>query len=81
MKSVYTGIITKDAMISELENRGISNPVEILEQAIKTKKSIYIPELKATLHWIYNGSKQWLFQGGNSNNVADYKYELLPERR
>lgn len=48
-----------------------------MEKAIQVKTSIVIPEIKATLHWIYNGDKEWNFFGSNTTDVNDYLFQLM----
>lgn len=46
--------------------------------ALKDMKTIFIPEIKCSLHWIYRGEQIWNLDGkNNSNNVNDYKWQLL----
>ena len=79
MSKYQTEIISKESMCKYLENCGIENPIHILTEAIQTKKSIYIPKIKATLAWIYKGETPWNFRGGNSNNLNDYNYQIMPQ--
>jgi len=48
-----------------------------MKKAIQSKTSIVIPEIKATLHWIYNGDKEWNFFGSNTTDVNDYLFQLM----
>ena len=46
--------------------------------ALKQNKTIFIPEIGVTLHWIYIGNDQWDLNGKyNSTDVNDYKWKLL----
>ena len=79
MSKYQTEIISKEVMCKYLEDCGVENPMDIITEAIKSKASIYIPKLKATLAWIYKGEAPWDFHGGNSNNVDDYNYQIMPQ--
>lgn len=74
---INTNILTKSSMEKELKSYGIKEPLKIMKKAIQIKTSIPIPEIKATLHWIYNGNKEWNFFGNNSTNVDDYLFQLM----
>lgn len=79
MKKHQTNIISKNEMEKYLTDCAIGHPLDIMRKAIKSKTSIYIPALKSTLTWIYCGEKQWNFHGGNSDNLEDYNYQLMPQ--
>lgn len=74
---INTNILTSQNMEKELKSYGIKEPLKIMKKAIQIKTSILIPEIKATLHWIYNGNKEWSFSGDNSTNVDDYLFQLM----
>lgn len=76
-KKYQTDIISKNEMEKYLTDCGIENPLEIMKEAIKNKTSVYISALNAKLEWIYCGDKQWNFQGGNSDNLDDYNYQVM----
>ena len=78
MSKYQTEIISQKEMCKYLEDCGVENPMNIMAKAIKSKTSIYIPQLKATLAWIYKGEASWNFHGGNSNNLDDYNYQIMP---
>jgi len=78
MKKYQTEIISKEEMKKYLEDCGIVNPINIMTEAIKSKTSIYIPKINALLAWIYKGETLWNFHGGNSDNVDDYSYQIMP---
>ena len=51
---INTNLLTAENMKKELVEYGIKEPLSIMKKAIQVKTSIVIPEIKATLHWIYN---------------------------
>lgn len=75
-KKINTNILTSENMMKMLLNYGIKNPAEILTKSIQAKTSIEIPELNVTLHWIYNGEKDWNFFEKNSTELDDYLFQL-----
>lgn len=79
MKKYQTNIISKNEMKNYLTDCGVENPLDVMKTAIKNKKPIYIPALKAELEWIYCGERQWNFHGGNSDNLDDYNYQIMPQ--
>ena len=70
---INTNILTAGNMEKELKDFGIK-PLSIMKKAIQAKTSVAIPEIKASLHWIYNGSKEWDFFGNNSTDIHDYLF-------
>ena len=70
-------MLTAEKMEKELVKYGIKEPLSIMEKAIRVKTSLAIPEIKATLHWIYNGNKEWNLSGNNSTDVNDYLFQLI----
>lgn len=79
MKKYQTTIISKTEMEKYLMDCGVENPLDIMKEAIKSKTSIYITALKSNMEWIYCGKKQWNFHGGNSDNLEDYNYQIMPQ--
>lgn len=57
------------------------NGDEIMKKAscaLQNNKTVYIPEISMTLHWVYFGDKPWNIDGkNNSKNVNDYMWNLL----
>ena len=78
MSKKYTDILSKEEMCKYLTGCGVENPMDIMTESIKSKASIYIPKIKATLAWIYKGDRPWNFHGSNSNNLDDYNYQIMP---
>lgn len=74
---VNTNLLTAKNMEKELIEYGIKEPLSIMKKAIQSKTSIAIPEIKATLHWMYKGDKEWNFFGNNSTDVNDYLFQLM----
>lgn len=74
---INTNMLTAKNMEKELKTLGVKEPLSIMKKAILSKTSVVIPEINATLHWIYNGNKEWNFFGNNSKNVNDYLFQLL----
>lgn len=77
MMKINTNLLTAENMEKELVEYGIKEPLSIMKKAIEVKTSIVIPEIKATLHWIYNGDKKWNFFGNNATDVNDYLFQLM----
>lgn len=74
---INTNLQTAENMEKELKKHGLKEPTNILKDAINSRTSILIPELKATLHWIYNGSKEWIFSESNTTDINDYLFQLM----
>lgn len=57
------------------------NGSEIMKKAacaLQDNKTVYIPEISVTLHWVYIGDKTWNIDGNNnSNDLNDYMWQLL----
>lgn len=57
------------------------NGSEIMQNAataLLDNKTVYIPEISATLHWVYMGYKPWNLDGkNNSTDINDYRWQLL----
>lgn len=77
MMKINTNLLTAENMKKELVEYGIKNPLSIMKKAIQVKTSIVIPEIKATLHWIYNGDKEWNFFENNATDINDYLFQLM----
>ncbi len=73
---INTNIQTAENMEKELSKYGIKDPLSIMKKAVQAKTYIVIPEINATLHWIYNGKKEWNFFDDNSTDVKDYLFQL-----
>lgn len=54
---INTNIQTAENMEKELSKYGIKDPLSIMKKAVQAKISIVIPEINATLHWIYSCRK------------------------
>lgn len=74
---INTNLQTAENMEKELKKHGLKEPTNILKDAINSRTSILIPELKATLHWIYNGNKEWSFFESNTTDINDYLFQLM----
>lgn len=74
---INTNLLTAENMGKELVEYGIKEPLSIMKKAVQGKTSIEIPEIKATLHWIYNGDKEWNFFESNTIDVNDYLFQLI----
>lgn len=74
---INTNLLTAENIKKELVEYGIKEPLSIMKKAIQVKTSIVIPEINATLHWIYNGDKEWNFFGSNTTDVNDYLFQLM----
>lgn len=74
---INTNIQTAENMEKGLSKYGIKDPLSIMKKAVQAKTSIVIPEINATLHWIYNGKKEWNFFDDNSTDVKDYLFQLM----
>ena len=74
---INTNLLTAENMEKELVEYGIKEPSSIMKKAIQDKTSIEIPEIKATLHWMYNGNKEWNFFESNTTDVNDYLFQLM----
>lgn len=74
---INTNLQTAVNMTKELGKHGLKEPTNILKDAINSRTSILIPELKATLHWIYNGKKEWSFFESNTTDINDYLFQLM----
>lgn len=57
------------------------NGKEIMKKAghaLQENKTVYIPEISVTLHWVYFGDKTWNINGkNNSKDINDYMWQLL----
>lgn len=74
---INTNILTAESMGKELERYEVKEPLRIMKKAIQLKTSIVIPEIKATLHWIYNGDNEWDFFENYSTDVNNYLFQLM----
>ena len=74
---INTNLLTAENMEKELVEYGIKEPLSIMKKAIQVKTSIVIPKINVTLHWIYNGNKEWNFFGNNTTDVNDYLFQLM----
>ena len=56
--------------------KNIKKQIETRNYRPQPVKRVEIPKLNVTLHWIYNGEKEWNFFEKNSTELDDYLFQL-----